>query len=105
MARSAFGFPSAFTSSSRASAPAEPAPALRAGRPRRWLPLLEVAASRSPVRPEVDRPEPAYLFVPEPTWRRLEPAVRPGVGNPLREIAAKYDYTRHAVILVLWNGR
>jgi 4-amino-4-deoxy-L-arabinose transferase-like glycosyltransferase len=53
----------------------------------------------------LDRPEPSYLFVPEPTWRRIEAAVRPGVGRPLTEVAAKYDFTRHAVILAVWNGR
>ncbi len=53
----------------------------------------------------LDRPEPSFLFVPEPTWRRLEAAVRPGVGGRLTEVAAKYDFARHAVILVLWNGR
>jgi len=53
----------------------------------------------------LDRPEPSFLFLPEPLWRRLEPAVRRGVGSPLVEAAAKYDFTRHAVIVVVWNGR
>ena len=56
------------------------------------------------VATSLDRPEPAYLFMPEPVWRKIEARIRPGVRTALIEAAAHYDFTRNATILVIWNG-
>ncbi len=42
-------------------------------------------------------PSPGYLFIPEPIWKQLEPAIT----TPCRVAARRYDfYTNHTVIVV-----